>query len=234
MSYKENQDEQSAVYGENDTFEKNDRNRVRRGHQRAAYDKKTVYSILDSHFLCHVGFSVEGQPHAIPTCHWREGNKLYWHGASKSMMIRHLAAGNPACVTVTHLDGLVLARSAFSTSVNYRSAMCYGRPKLVTDEAEFDRQMELFFEQIAPGRWHQLREMTAQERKATGMLEMEIEDAAAKVRAAPPGDGAEGDFPVWAGIIPVRTVQDTPIEAPEGAKVALNHTAMARYGWEKA
>jgi len=215
-------------------FEKNDRNRVRRGHQRAQYDRKTVYGILDSHFLCHVGFAVNGQPQVIPTSHWREGNKLYWHGASKSKMISHLAEGNPACVTVTQLDGLVLARSAFSTSVNYRSAVCYGRPKLVTDEAEFDRQMELFFEQIAPGRWDQLREMTVQERKATGMLEMEIDDAAAKVRAAPPGDDAESDFPVWAGIIPVRTVQDAPIAAPEGAKAALNHTAMTRYGWKKA
>ena len=112
--------------------------------------------------------------------------------------------------------------------------MCYGRPKLVTDEAEFDRQMKLFFEQIAPGRWDQLRKMTDQERKATALLEMDIEDAAAKVRGAPPGDDAESDFPVWAGIIPVRTVQDDPVAAPEGAKAALNHTAMTRYGWGKS
>lgn len=229
-----NQGGQRAGPGAKDVFEKNDRNRVRRGHQRSAYDKKTVYEILDSHFLCHVGFTVKGQPQVIPTSHWREGNKLYWHGASKSKMITHLAAGNPACVTVTHLDGLVLARSAFSTSVNYRSAVCYGRPKLVTNEGEFDRQMELFFEQIAPGRWGQLRPMTAQERKATGMLEMEIEDAAAKIRAAPPGDADESAYPVWAGVIPTRTVQDAPITAPEGEAAPLNHTAMTGYGWEKS
>lgn len=217
-----------------EAYKINHRNRVRRGHKRATYDKEAVYSILDGHFLCHVGFEMDGQPQVIPTCHWREGNKLYWHGASKSQMIRHLAAGNPACVTVTHLDGLVLARSAFSTSVNYRSAVCYGRPKLVTDEAEFDRQMELFFEQIAPGRWGQLRPMTAQERKATGMLEMEIEDAAAKIRAAPPGDGEESAYPVWAGVIPTRTVQDAPITAPEGEAAPLNHTAMTGYGWAKS
>jgi len=215
-------------------FAKTDRNQVRRGHQRATYDKKTVYDILDSHFLCHVGFEIDGQPQVIPTSHWREGNRIYWHGASKSMMIRHLAAGNPACVTVTHLDGLVLARSAFSTSVNYRSVMCYGKPKQVTDEMEFNRQMKLFFEQLAPGRWDQLRPMLKQERKATALLEMEIEDAAAKVRNTPPGDGEEGDFPVWSGVIPLRTVQDAAIVAPEGEKAPLNHLTMERYGWIKS
>lgn len=219
--------------GDTEAFAANDRNRVRRGHQRACYDKETVYQILDSHFLCHVGFEINGQPHTIPTCHWREGNKLYWHGASKSMMIQHLAAGNPACVTVTHLDGLVLARSAFSTSVNYRSVMCYGQPKLVTDDAEFERQLRLFFDQLAPGRWPQLRPMTAQERKATALLEMDIEDAAAKVRQAPPGDGEEGDFPVWSGVIPLKTFQQTPQVAPEGEMAPLNHSAMERYGFEK-
>ena len=107
------------------------RNRVKRGHKRASYDKSVVYDILDSHFLCHVAFEVDGLPHIIPTSHWRDGNKLYWHGSSKSFMIKHLSESNPAAVSVTHLDGLVLARSAFSTSVNYRSAICYGTPKLV-------------------------------------------------------------------------------------------------------
>jgi len=228
-----NPHEQKNTAEQADVFQTTVRNRVRRGHKRATYDKKTVYEILDSHFLCHVGFTVGGQPQVIPTCHWREGNKLYWHGASKSQMITQLAAGNPACVTVTQLDGLVLARSAFSTSVNYRSVLCYGQPKLVTNEAEFDRQMKLFFEQIAPGRWNQLRPMTAQERKATALLEMEIEDAAAKVRAAPPGDSDESDFPVWAGVVPLRIVQDAPVAAPEGEKAPLNHETMTRYGWAK-
>ena len=218
---------------EKNVFEKNDRNRVRRGHKRAAYDKETVYGILDSHFLCHVSFEIDGQPHAIPTCHWRDGNRLYWHGSAKSQMITHLAAGNPACVTVTQLDGLVLARSAFSTSVNYRSVMCYGRPQLVTDEEEWLYQMKLFFERLAPGRWPQLRPMTEQERKATGLLVMEIEDAAAKVRAEPPGDGEEGDYPVWAGVAPMRTVLDPVEAAPEGEKAPLNHPVMAGYGWQK-
>jgi len=216
------------------TFKANNRNRVRRGLKRAVYDKKTVYEILDSHFLCHVGFYVDGQPQMIPTCHWREGNKLYWHGSSKSKMITHLAAGNPACVSVTQLDGLVLARSAFNTSVNFRSVVCYGQPKLVEDDTEFERQMVLFFNQIAPGRWPQLRAMTAQERKATGMLEMEIEDASAKVRGVGPGDSDEADFPVWAGVVPTRMVQDAPIAASEGEAAPLNHSVMGRYGWAQS
>ncbi len=212
-------------------FKKSDRSRVRRGLKRARYDTETVYAILDSHILCHVGFSVDGQPHVIPTSHWREGNRLYWHGSSASGMVRHLSAGNPACVTVSQLDGLVLARSGFSTSVNYRSVMCYGVPELVTDEAEFDRQMELFFERLAPGRWPQLRPMTAQERKATGMLVMEIEDAAAKVRAAPPGDGEEADWPVWAGVVPLVQKLQAPEVAPEGEAAPLNHPVLPTFGW---
>ncbi len=209
------------------------RNTVKRGHERAVYDKDTVYNIIDSHFLCHVGFEIKGQPQLIPTCHWREGDKLYWHGSSKSQMIRHLSGGNPACVSVTQLDGLVLARSAFSTSVNYRSVMCYGTPELVTCDDEFTRQMELFFERLAPGRWQQLRAMTPQERKATGLLVMEIEDAVAKVRAAPPGDGdEEGDFPVWAGVVPIHTKIGDAIVAPEGEKAPLNHSVFPHYGWK--
>lgn len=212
-------------------FSPNERNRVKRGHKRAAYDVKTVYEILDSHFLCHVSFEVAGQPHIIPTSHWREGNKLYWHGSSKSFMVRHLAAGNPAAVCVTQLDGLVLARSAFSTSVNYRSVICYGHPRLVEDDNEFERQMAFFFSKLAPGRYEQLRSMTAAERKATSLLEMEIEDAAAKVRADPPGDADEADFPVWAGVVPMRTVIDAPVPAPEGERAPLNHPLLPAYDW---
>ena len=215
------------------SFKINERNRVKRGHNRAHYDEAVVYDILDSHFLCHVSFEIEGQPHIIPTCHWREGNRLYWHGSSKSMMIRHLSGGNPASVCVTHLDGLVLARSAFNTSVNYRSVICYGIPELVTDTTEFNRQMELFFEMLAPGRWPQLRPMTEQERKATGLLVMEIEDASAKVRAAPPGDAEEAEYPVWSGVVPFGTSQLIPEVAPEGEKAPLNHGLMPDYDWNR-
>ncbi len=212
-------------------FARNDRNRVRRGHKRASYGRELVYGILDSHFLCHIGFEKAGQPFLIPTSHWRDGNKLYWHGSSKSMMIRHLSAGNPAVVSVTQLDGLVLARSAFSTSVNYRSVVAYGTPRLVTDRRAFDDQMKRFFDRLAPGRWEQLRPMTDTEFKATGLLEMEIEDAAAKVRADPPGDGDEADYPVWAGVVPISMRQHAPEVAPEGEAAPLSHAVMPDYGW---
>lgn len=210
-------------------FPKNDRNRVKRGHKRALYDEDTVYRILDSHFLCHVSFEIAGQPHIVPTSYWREGNRLYWHGASKSRMIQHLSGGNPASVCVTQLDGLVLARSAFNTSVNYRSVICFGVPELVTDDAEFDRQMELFFDLLAPARWGQLRPMTVQERKATGMVVMEIEDASAKVRAGGPADADEADWPVWAGHVDIHAVAGSAHEAPEGARAPLNHGVLPTY-----
>ena len=219
--------------GARGVFEKNKRNTVKRGHNRASYDKGLVYDILDSHCLCHVSFEKDGQPYVIPTSHWREGNRLYWHGSSKSMMIRHLAAGNPAAVAVTHLDGLVLARSAFNTSVNYRSVIAYGRPKLLTDRDMFDYQMKLFFDMLAPGRWEALRPMTDQEYKATGLLEMEIDDAACKVREHPPGDAEEADFPIWAGVVPISMRQHTPEVAPEGEAAPLSHALMPAYGWPK-
>lgn len=214
-------------------FEANARNRVKRGLKRARYDAETVYGILDSHFLCHVAFEVDGQPHVIPTSHWRDGNRLYWHGSSKSFMVRHLAAGNPAAVSVTHLDGLVLARSGFNSSVNYRSVICYGQPKLVTDDKVFDEQLELFFENLAPGRWPNLRPMTAQERKATALLEMEIDDAAAKVRTGPPGDEDEADYPIWAGVIPLTMQMGSPEAADPGAKHVVEHAMMPMYNWGK-
>ena len=217
-----------------DKFDKNDRNRVRREHERAVYDAATLYRILDSHFLCHVAFEIGGQPHLVPTSYWREDNRLYWHGSSASRMIRHLSAGNPASVCVTQLDGLVLARSAFSTSVNYRSAVCFGVPELVTDDAEFDRQMELFFDRLAPARWQQLRPMTTQERKATGLLVMEIDDASAKVRAGGPADEEEADWPVWAGHVDIRTMVGAAHEAPEGAKAPLNHGVLPLYHRDRA
>lgn len=217
-----------------DSFDKNPRNQVKRGFKRASYDKALVYDIIDSHFLCHVSFEKDEQPFLIPTSHWRDGNRLYWHGSSKSMMIRHLAVGNPAAVAVTQLDGLVLARSAFSTSVNYRSVVAYGRPKLIEDREQFNHHMKRFFDMLAPGRWEALRPMTDQEFKATGLLEMEIEDAAAKVRADPPGDGDEADYPIWAGVVPITMRQHTPVVAPEGEAAPIAHPMMPVYGWPTA
>ncbi|WP_051329531.1 pyridoxamine 5'-phosphate oxidase family protein [Geminicoccus roseus] len=188
-------------------FPVTDRNRVRRAHERGRYDHEAVFAILDAGLLCHVAYVLDGQPYGTPTIHWREGDMLYWHGSSASRMLRHLQQGAPACLTVAHLDGLVLARSGFNHSANYRSAMCFGTARIVGDPADKERALEAIVERYFPGRQAALRPTTAQEVKATTVVAMRIEDAAAKVRAKNVGDDDEdGSHPVWAGVVPVRTV----------------------------
>jgi nitroimidazol reductase NimA-like FMN-containing flavoprotein (pyridoxamine 5'-phosphate oxidase superfamily) len=183
------------------------RNRARRMHERASYDHAAVHAILDAAMLCHVAYVVDGQPYCTPTTHWREGNRLYWHGSSASRMLRAQAAGLPVCVTVTHLDGLVLARSGFNHSANYRSAMCFGTARLVDDPAEKAAALHAMIERFYPGRDAALRPISAQELKATSVVGMEIEQASAKVRAKGNVDEPEDlAVPVWAGVIPVTTL----------------------------
>jgi len=183
------------------------RNRVKRMHERGSYDRAAVHAILDAAMLCHVAYVIDGQPYATPTLFWRRGDTLYWHGSSASRMLRHLKAGTPACLTVAHLDGLVLARSGFNHSANYRSAMCFGTARLVEDEAEKIEAMRDVVDRFYPERSALLRPITPQEAKATTVIAMVIDDAAAKVRAKGVGDD-EADFalPIWAGVIPVATV----------------------------
>ena len=184
-------------------LEKTEHSRVKRLHERGAYDRATVYAILDATPLCHVAYVVDGQPIVTPTLQWREGDRIYWHGSSASRMLRR-AEGQPVCLTVTHMDGLVLARSAFHHSANYRSVMLFGAPEKVTG-AEKEARLETFVEGLYPGRWQTLRPMTAQEDKATTVLTMPIAEGSAKVRAGPPVDD-EDDYalPIWSGVIPVR------------------------------
>lgn len=186
------------------------RNRVKRLHERGSYDRGSVYAILDAAMLCHVAYVIDGQPYATPTLFWRKGDTLYWHGSSASRMLRHLKAGTPACLTVAHLDGLVLARSGFNHSANYRSAMCFGTARLVEDPEEKIEAMRDVIDRFYPGRSALLRPITTQEAKATTIIAMQIEEAAAKVRAKGVGDDEE-DFalPIWAGVIPVTTVLGT-------------------------
>jgi len=183
------------------------RNRVKRMHERGSYDRAEVHAILDAAMLCHVAYVIDGQPYATPTLFWRRGDTLYWHGSSASRMLRHLKAGTPACLTVAHLDGLVLARSGFNHSANYRSAMCFGTARLVDDETEKITAMRDVVDRFYPERSALLRPITPQEAKATTIIAMVIDDAAAKVRAKGVGDDEE-DFalPIWAGVIPVTTV----------------------------
>jgi nitroimidazol reductase NimA-like FMN-containing flavoprotein (pyridoxamine 5'-phosphate oxidase superfamily) len=187
-----------------------ERVRVRRVPDRGHYDRETIDAILDAGLVAHVGFVADGQPYVIPTSHWRDGDRVYWHGSTASRMLRELRSGAPVCLTVTHFDGLVLARSAFHHSMNYRSAMLLGTATVVEGPAKL-RALEMFMERFAPGRWAELRPPTAKELKATLVMSMPIDEASAKVRAAgvkdDPGDEA---WPTWAGVVPARLVFGTP------------------------
>lgn len=192
-------------------FPRTEKTRVRRLPKRAHYDVETVYSILDAGFICHVGYVVGGQPFVTPTAYWREGDHVYWHGSRASRMPAK-AANHNVCLTVTHLDGLVVARSGFHHSINYRSVMIFGKPHQVEDEAHKLRAMENFVERIYPGRWKELRPVTRKELKATTVLYMPIKEASAKVRTGGPIDD-EKDYrlPIWVGVIPFQVSNSTPL-----------------------
>jgi nitroimidazol reductase NimA-like FMN-containing flavoprotein (pyridoxamine 5'-phosphate oxidase superfamily) len=177
--------------------------RVKREPHRGRYDRKTIDAILDEALLCHLGFEVDGQPYVIPTLHARIGDKVYVHGSAASRMLRQLAEGVRVCVTVTLFDGLVLARSVFNHSVNYRSVVLLGTATLVDGDEKVDA-LHALTEQLAPGRWEEARQPTAQELKATWILALPIDEASAKVRSGPPEDEPEDEhLPVWAGVVPV-------------------------------
>jgi len=188
------------------------RTRVVREPQRAVYDRAAAYKILDEGFICHLGFSVDGQPYVIPTSYGRSGDVLYVHGSAASRMLRRLSEGIPVCMTVTLLDGLVLARSAFNHSMNYRSVVVLGSAKLVDDPEEKLKALQVLSEHIIPGRWAEARQPNEKELKATTVIRLPIEEFSAKVRTGPPIDDEEDySFPVWAGVIPLATEAGQPI-----------------------
>ena len=193
----------------------NETNRVRRLHQRGAYDRATVHAILDAAALCHIAYVVDGQPYCTPTLFWREDDRLYWHGSNASRMLRNQSEGEPVCVTVSHLDSLVLARSAFNHSVDYRSVMAFGHARTVGDAEEKQRALAAMIDRFYPGRWDALRPATRQEIKATRVIGMTIEQASAKIRAKGIGDDEEDyALPIWAERIPVRMVLGAPEPCP--------------------
>jgi hypothetical protein len=188
------------------------RTRVVREPQRAVYDRAEVYKILDEGFICHLGFSVEGQPYVIPTSYGRSGDVLYVHGSAASRMLRRLSEGIPVCLTVTLLDGLVLARSVFNHSMNYRSVVVLGKANLVEDPDEKLKALHAISEHIIPGRWAESRQPNDKELKATSVIRLPIEEFSAKVRTGPPIDDEEDySFPVWAGVLPLATTTGRPI-----------------------
>jgi len=191
------------------------RTQVVRLPKRGDYSEATIHSILDAGFLCHVGFVVDGQPFVIPTSYGRSGNTLFIHGSAASRMLRTLAGGVDVCVTVTLLDGLVLARSAFHHSMNYRSVVLFGTAMLVESAEEKTAALRAISEQIVPGRWNEVRWPTDQELKATKVLALPISEASAKVRTGPPLDDEEDyALKVWAGILPFRVHPEAPLPDP--------------------
>jgi uncharacterized protein len=189
------------------------RTRVVREAHRGVYDRETVYQILDEGFLCHVGFVADGQPFVIPTSYGRKAASLYIHGSAASRMLRQMKDGVPVCVTVTLLDGLVLARSVFNHSMNYRSVVVLGNATLVEDAEEKLEALRLLSEHIIPGRWADARQPNERELKQTSVLKLPIEEFSAKVRIGPAVDDEEDlSFPTWAGVIPLEMTAGAPID----------------------
>jgi hypothetical protein len=189
------------------------RTRLVREADRAVYDREAAYRILDEGFLCHVGFVADGQPFVIPTSYGRKDDTLFIHGSAASRMLRQMKESVPVCVTVTLLDGLVLARSIFNHSMNYRSVVILGKATLVDDPEEKLAALITLSEHILPGRWADSRQPNERELKATSVLRLSIEEFSAKVRVGPVVDDAEDySFPTWAGVIPLKTVAGAPID----------------------
>ncbi|MEP6820175.1 MAG: pyridoxamine 5'-phosphate oxidase family protein [bacterium] len=196
-------------------FPKTERTTLKRLPKRGVYDRKLVYTILDEGFICHVGFAVEGRPCVIPTGYARVDDQLFIHGSQVSRMLRTLSSGIDVCVTVTLVDGLVLARSAFHHSINYRSVVMFGRATMVEERAAKLAALFAFSEHVIPGRWDEVREPTEQELRATTVLSLPLAEVSAKVRTGPPIDDEEDyELPIWAGVIPLRLVAGVPVNDP--------------------
>ena len=194
------------------TETKTERTRVKRLPDRGHYDRETIYSILDEAFICHVGCVIDGQPYVIPTGFARIGDDLYIHGSSASRMLRNLSQGVEVCVTVTLIDGLVLARSAFHHSINYRSVVVLGKAELVENTDEKNKALEAFTEHVMPGRWAEVRWPSELELKATSVLRLHINEASAKIRTGDPKDDEEDyAMDVWAGVLPIKLSKGEPV-----------------------
>jgi len=197
-------------------YQKTDRNRVRRLPARASHEREAIHAILDAALVCHLGFVEDGQPFVIPTLHARDGDRVLVHGSSKSRTLMALAGGVDVCLTVTLIDGLVLARSAFHHSVNYRSVTVFGRATALAGDAAKNAALRAFTERLYPGRWDEVRAPNASELKATLVLSLPLDESVAKVRTGPPLDDAEDmAWPVWAGVVPLETTAGAPVPDPQ-------------------
>jgi len=202
----------STVSIMSDSFAPTERTQILREPQRAVYDRAAIYEILDEGFVCHIGFTADSQTYVIPTMYARVADFLYFHGSAASRMLRNLSNGLSVCITVTLTDGLVLARSVFNHSMNYRSVVALGTATLVDDPAEKLDVLHAFTEKILPGRWNDARQPNEKELKATSILKLPLTEISAKVRVGPVEDDADDyALPVWAGIVPLRLVADAPV-----------------------
>ena len=193
-----------------------DRTQVRRHPERGVYDRREIDAILDEALFCHVATMVDGRPRVIPTIHVRVDDTLYVHGSQASRTLRALRDGSEVCIVVTLLDGLVLARSVFNHSMNYRSVVVYGRAREVTDPDEKWAAQQALVEHVVPGRSAEARMPNEKELKQTAILAVPLDEASAKIRRGPPKDDEEDrDLPVWAGVLPIRQVVDEPVDAPD-------------------
>lgn len=190
-----------------------ERTKLKRLPKRGSFDREIVYKILDEAFVCHIGFSVDGQTFVIPTAYGRKGDTLFVHGSAASRMMREMSKGIDACITVTLVDGLVLARSAFHHSINYRSVVIFGTAEIVESESEKNEALFAFTEHLIKGRWADVRQPTSKELKATTVLKLEINEASAKMRTGDPIDDNEDyDLNAWAGVIPLKIQAEKPID----------------------
>jgi len=208
------------------SFSKTDKNRIKRLPKRGYYDRETIYKILDEALICHVGFVENNQPYIIPINFARVGDAIILHGAKASRLLKHIEAGNPVCVEVTLVDGLVLARSVFHHSVNYRSVVLFGAGQTVKDDQEKMAALEAITEHLIPGRWSEARLPNRKELNATSVVSIKIDQASAKVRSGPPGDD-EADYalPIWAGVLPL---QEMPL-VPVGDELMTQNIAVPEY-----
>ena len=194
-------------------IEQTERTKLKRLPKRGNFDRETVYKILDEGFICHIGFSVDGQTFVIPTAYGREGDTLFVHGSAASRMMREMSKRIDVCITVTLVDGLVLARSAFHHSINYRSVVIFGKAEIVTEESEKNDALFAFTEHLIKGRWAEIREPNSKELKGTTVLKLEINEASAKMRTGNPIDDEEDmNLDCWAGVIPLKIQAEKPIE----------------------
>ena len=207
------------------------RTQVKRAPKRGQYNFETIAKILDEGLVCQVGFVVEGRPVVIPTAYGRVNNKVYIHGANASRLLKSLLTDIDVCFTVTLLDGLVLARSAYSHSMNYRSVVLFGKAENVTDAAEKMTALKAFTEHVMPGRWDEVRSPSPEELAATSVLALPIAEASAKIRTGPPIDTeADYDLPVWAGVLPLTTKPGKPVADPKLAAGLKTPDSVRAYG----